>query len=102
MTQEETQSIKIGDFLIIPDTFYLKHKNRIIQLTVLEFKILLILVKNPNQFFSRHVLYKKLWGSYTYETDRSIDVHICHLRKKIGKKYIQTLKGAGYKFTNYE
>ena len=42
---------------------------------------------------------EKIWGEQVVVGDRTIDVHIRKLRKKIGKKYFQTIKGVGYKFT---
>ncbi|MFC2176452.1 winged helix-turn-helix domain-containing protein, partial [Bacteroidota bacterium] len=48
--------------------------------------------------FSREHIYQELWGGDILVGERTIDVHIRKLRKKIGEDCIKTLKGVGYKF----
>ena len=73
-----------------------------ISLTLTEFDILEILMKNPGQVLTREILTKKILG-YTYDTsDRTMDVHIKNLRQKIEEdssnpKFILTVYGIGYK-----
>lgn len=75
-----------------------KDKKRI-DLTPLEFKILLILCKRPETIFSRNQLIDEVWGTGVYITDRTVDAHISHLRKKLSdsKLKITTVTGEGYK-----
>ena len=74
-----------------------------ISLTLTEFDILEILMKNPGQVLTREILTEKILG-YTYDTsDRTMDVHIKNLRQKIEEdnsnpKFILTVYGIGYKF----
>jgi len=76
-----------------------------IELTLKEFEVLEILIKNKGRVITREFLLDKVWGyEYIGET-RTVDVHIRHLRQKIEEddkapKYIETIRGVGYRF-NY-
>ena len=86
---------------------FFKHEaslaGRALNLTTVEFKLLGVLVKEPGRVFSREQLIEKALG-YDFEGfDRTIDVHILNLRRKlepdpIHPRYIKTVYGAGYKF----
>jgi len=74
-----------------------------LNLTPIEFRLLGVLVREPGRVFSRAQLIDKVFG-YDFEGfDRTVDVHILNLRRKIEPypnhpRYIKTLYGAGYKF----
>ncbi|MBS6503396.1 MULTISPECIES: winged helix-turn-helix domain-containing protein [Clostridium] len=74
-----------------------------IDLTLKEFELLEILVKNRGKILTRETLLDKIWGyEYVGET-RTVDVHIRYLRKKIevddkNPKFIETIRGVGYRF----
>jgi two-component system alkaline phosphatase synthesis response regulator PhoP len=69
-----------------------------IELTSLEFDLLSTLAENHGMVLSREQLLEKAWG-YDYFGDlRVVDVHIGHLRQKVGSDYIETVRGAGYRF----
>ncbi len=78
--------------------------DRLLNLTPVEFKLLGVLVKEPGRVFSRAELVEKALG-YDYKGfDRTIDVHILNLRRKLESnprhpRYIKTAYGAGYKFS---
>jgi DNA-binding response OmpR family regulator len=69
-------------------------------LTPLEFKLLFHLAKHSDQIFTRDQLIDAIWGSQTYVVDRTIDVHISNLRKKLAKScsLIVAIHGTGYRF----
>ena len=69
-------------------------------LTKKEFEILLLLLQNQGRVFSREDILAKVWNDEVYVLDRTIDVNITRLRKKIGSygKYIVTRLGSGYCF----
>ena len=69
-------------------------------LTKKEFEILLLLLQNQGRVFSREDILAKVWNDEVYVLDRTIDVNITRLRKKIGSygKYIVTSLGYGYCF----
>lgn len=67
-----------------------------------EFELLYILASNPEKVFKREKIMNKVWGSDVFVGDRTIDVHIRKLRKKIGNNLFKTVKGVGYKFVQPE
>ena len=71
-----------------------------ISLTKKEFEILLLLLQNKGRVFSREDILARIWSDEVYVLDRTIDVNITRLRKKIGKygKCIVTRLGYGYCF----
>ncbi len=71
-----------------------------VSLTKKEFEILLLLVQNKGRVFSREDILAKIWSDEVYVLDRTIDVNITRLRKKIGAygKCIVTRLGYGYCF----
>jgi two-component system alkaline phosphatase synthesis response regulator PhoP len=64
-----------------------------------EFELLWLLAEQPNVVFDRNQILDRIWGSDVIVGDRTIDVHIRKIRKKINDDIIVTLKGIGYKFT---
>ncbi len=75
-------------------------KNEPVQLTLTEFKLLHQLASKPGRVFTRDQLLDAVFGSETFVIDRTVDVHIASLRKKL-KAYanrIVTIRGIGYKF----
>lgn len=70
-------------------------------LTPKEFDLLYYFVQNPKQVFSREQLLERVWSYQFYGDERTVDVHIKRLRKKIGSKsqpFFHTVWGVGYKF----
>jgi two-component system alkaline phosphatase synthesis response regulator PhoP len=75
-----------------------------LKLTPVEFKLLGVFVREPNRVFSRTQLVEKVLGYDFDGFDRTIDVHILNLRRKLEQtpdqpQYIKTVYGSGYKFT---
>lgn len=69
-----------------------------IELTTLEFNLLSIMADHNGMVLSRERLLEKVWG-YDYFGDmRVVDVHVGHLRQKVGSEFIETVRGAGYRF----
>ena len=95
--------IVVGDLVIEPDTGVVRKNGEPVSLTKTEFKLICTLASRPNVIFQRDVLLEHVWG-YDYLGDsRLVDSHIQRLRAKIepdssNPKYIQTLRGLGYKF----
>jgi len=73
-----------------------------LDLTITEFRILHLLTQQRGWIYSRDQILDHLWGDDRIVTDRSVDVHIRNLRLKLGKakKYIQNLRGRGYKLAD--
>ena len=77
--------------------------NKII-LTKTEFEVLVLLAENPNRIFSREDMIEKIWSEAPYTTERTVDVHIARLRKKMGghASVITNRSGFGYRFNASE
>jgi two-component system phosphate regulon response regulator PhoB/two-component system alkaline phosphatase synthesis response regulator PhoP len=92
--------IRVGDFLIIDIKKYdVVYNGKKIDLTSTEFNILKLLAQRKGWVFSRKQLLDLLWESNKIVVDRTIDVHIRNLRKKLGSAavYIKNVRGVGYK-----
>ncbi len=92
-----------GDLEVDVNKMKVKKGDKHINLTTNEFKILLALLTNPGQIFSREQLVQKAFGLNYEGFDRTIDSHIKNIRQKIEDnhkepKYIVTVYGMGYKF----
>lgn len=72
-----------------------------VDLTLKEFELLKILIENRGKVLTRNHLLDTVWGYDYFGETRTVDVHIRHLRKKIGDdesgEYIDTIRGVGYK-----
>lgn len=70
-----------------------------VSLTLKEYDLLCLFLKNPGQVFSREELLSSVWGTDFVGESRTIDVHIGTLRTKLGAggRYIETVRGVGYK-----
>ncbi len=100
----EILSFNDGDLEILVEEMRVKKNAVNIDLTTIEFKVLLSLVSNPNIVLSREQLIAAALGHEYEGYDRTIDTHIKNIRQKIEKdpkdpNYIQTVYGAGYKFS---
>lgn len=92
--------IVAGCITLDPDSHEVKVNGRAIELTPKEFQLLEHFLRNPGRVFTREMLLEQIWG-YDYPGDtRIVDVHVSHLRDKIGPaaEYIVTVRGVGYKF----
>lgn len=98
--KEEEKIIVDENFIIYPKKFKVFINDEEINLTKTEFNILLALYKRKGEVLSREELLDILWGMDKIVIDRTIDVHIKHLRDKL-KNYgdlIKNVRGVGYKF----
>lgn len=71
--------------------------NQVVDLTNMEYELLLFLVRNKNMALYRDVLYQKVWKEEMFDQTRTLDLHIQRLRKKLGwQKEIKTVYKVGY------
>ncbi|MDM5195574.1 response regulator transcription factor [Bacillus hominis] len=96
------ETIQIGDLIIDPINFTVEKKGRQLKLTLKEFEILKLFVKNQNRVFTKAQIYTLVWNEEYYGDDNVINVHMRRLREKIeidpsNPEYIKTLWGIGYK-----
>ena len=73
--------------------------DRLIDLTAVEFDLLLALAQHNGRVLSREKLMEIVWGYNYYGDSRVVDVHIGHIRQKLGNdQFIETIRGVGYRF----
>jgi two-component system alkaline phosphatase synthesis response regulator PhoP len=68
------------------------------EFTMTEFDLLAVLAQNRGRVLSREQLLEKVWGYNYFGETRVVDVHVGHVRQKIGGDYISTVRGIGYRF----
>jgi len=97
---EENDIIQRGELIIHPGKHEVTYQGKKINLTFLEFRILSVLARRPGWVMTRYQIVDAAQGDGVSVTDRSVDVHIVSLRKKLGKaaEYIDTVRGVGYRF----
>ena len=76
-----------------------KHKEKEIQMTTLEFDLLLLFIKNIDKSFSREEILNLVWGNDYFGTDRVVDDLVRRLRKKMPELNINTIYGYGYRLS---
>lgn len=100
---EETNIINLGNVSIDIREAKVTKNNEVVFLTALEYKILLLLVLNPNIVFTREKILADIWDvSEEYVNDNTLTVYIKRIREKIeddptNPSIIQTVRGIGYK-----
>ena len=92
---------QFGDLKIDVDSHEVHVDSKLIELTALEFRLLKELVDKRGRVQSRDQLLSEVWGYNAEVTTRTVDTHIKRLREKLGSmgKYVQTIRGVGYKFS---
>ncbi len=99
-TPREDDVLKISDMEIHPGRREVVHGGERIELTNTEFKVLHLLARRPGWVFTRYQIVDRVHGEHYPVTERSVDVQIVGLRRKLGAagKYIETVRGVGYRF----
>ena len=98
--EDETTVVQIHQLEIHPGRRSVLVSGQPVELTYTEFQVLYILAKRPGWVFTRSQIVDAVRGDDYPVTDRSVDVQIVGLRKKLGdcSKYIETVRGVGYRF----
>ena len=94
--------IEAGNIVLNTDQYKLTGDGLKVDLTRKEFELLKLLMENRGKVLKRDYLLEKVWGYEFYGETRTVDVHIRHLRKKLGldetsENGIDTIRGLGYK-----
>jgi DNA-binding response OmpR family regulator len=94
----EVTSIRAGDVVLDLLTRTVEVDGRSIELTSREFALAELFLKHPGQVFSREQILSRVWG-YDYDPRSNVvDVYVGHLRRKLGKDRILSIRGMGYRF----
>ncbi len=101
--EQPMRTIAFGEIEVNQTSGEVKKAGELITLTALEYQLLLMFMRHPNQILSKETLIENIWGDYFEGNDNALMVHIHHLRQKIESdpakpKYILTQRGLGYKF----
>lgn len=96
----EEAPLKIHDLVIHPGRHEATVADQPLDLTATEFRLLYMLASRPGWVFSREQIVKGVHGDDYPASDRSVDVQVVSLRKKLGPcgKYLETVRGVGYRF----
>jgi DNA-binding response OmpR family regulator len=105
--QNLLENFKIEDLIVNTAEQRLYHETpsetHQISFTSLEFRIFTFLSKNKDKIISRDEIINQIWGGRVHVTDRTVDAHIAHIRKKIAasRVKIETVFGSGYKLISF-
>ena len=94
---EEACRLCYRELVMDPDTREVLVDGRALELTAREFELLHTLLSAPGRVFTREMLLARLWGYDFYGDERVVDSHIKNLRHKLGRDYIETVRGVGYR-----
>jgi len=100
---QRSNALKHGDVTVHVDSLRVTVKGETLALGQTEFKILQLMLSNPNRVFSREQLLDNVWGVNNFVEERTVDVHILRLRKALRAqgvtKLVETVRGAGYRIS---
>ena len=98
---EAEKTVTCGPLTINEARFSAKVEGEPIKLGVIEFKMLLVLASSPGRVYSRAQLLSRVWDDSTELDERTVDVHILHLRKQLAgtaaASLVETVRGLGYR-----
>mgnify|MGYP000184342431 FL=1 len=94
--------IEISGLYINRESYVVKVDGEFLSLPRKEFEILYLLASKPGKVFKRDEIFDRIWGADVIVGGRTIDVHVRKLREKLGRSFIETVKGVGYKFKSNE
>jgi two-component system, OmpR family, phosphate regulon response regulator PhoB len=105
-TQEQSAgalSFQFGSLRVDRDAHRVWVEEAEVQLTALEFNLLVTLYDRRNRVQERAVLLDDVWGIEAAITTRTVDTHVKRLREKLGKAgdYVETVRGVGYRFAEH-
>lgn len=93
--------IRVGPITIDSDNYEAFRNDQKLELTLKEYELLKLLASAPGKVLTRDYLLDRIWGYEFYGETRTVDVHIRHIRMKLGDDahMIETVRGVGYKMT---
>ena len=94
---DEESRLRYRDLSLDLDAREALLEDRPLDLTAREFELLHTFLAAPGRVFTREMLLAKLWGYDFYGDERVVDSHIKNLRHKLGRDYIETVRGVGYR-----
>lgn len=96
--------IKVGGLSLDPSSHRVTIHNAPVQMGPTEYRLLEFFLTHQERVYTRNQLLDHVWGGNVYVEERTVDVHIRRLRKALSfdehDRYIQTVRGAGYRFSS--
>ena len=93
----EDGPLRYRDLSLDLDAREVRLEGRTLELTAREFELLHTFLSAPGRVFTLEMLLSKLWGYDFFGDERVVDSHIKNLRRKLGRDYIETVRGVGYR-----
>ena len=102
LTGENKAIYQVGGLILNDDTKQVTVDDEPVKLTLIEYNILLLLMKNQGRVFSINQIYESIWNEDAIGADNTVAVHIRHIREKIEinpkePRYLKVVWGVGYK-----
>jgi len=98
----DTDVLEIGELSLDSSSYMVMADKSPLKIGPTEFKLLKFFMTHPGRVYSRSQLLDQVWGHHVAVEERTVDVHVLRLRKALApvecKEYIQTVRGAGYRF----
>jgi len=97
--QKPKEILKVGEVTIDTTKHKVKVKGKDLDLTLTEFRLLATLAQRRGQVLTRNQLIDLARGADAFVVDRTVDVHLSSLRKKLGSygEFVETVRGVGYR-----
>jgi DNA-binding response OmpR family regulator len=101
-TEENPHLHTVGDLSVDTESREVRLGTALVELTRTEFDLLATLIGRPKLAFTRGQLIERVWGSDWYGDEHLVDIHIAHIRAKLGddlatERYVRTIRGVGYR-----
>lgn len=99
LADPDRQRVELGDVVIDPDRHEVLAAGEPVSLTRTELRLLYVLVRRPGRVYTREQLVTRVMGDNAWITDRTIDVHVRAIRRKLGERadIVETIRGVGYR-----
>lgn len=95
--QADEAILEVGPLRFVLEMREVYFKEKLVELTKMEYEFLKLLAEYPNRVFSREEILNKVWGYEHYPTTRTVDTHVLQLRQKFSEELIETIRGVGYR-----
>jgi two-component system response regulator RegX3 len=94
--------LRFADLEVDRSCQVVRQAGAVVELTLKEFELLRMLLERPGQVVRRGELMDEVWSRHWYGSDKTLDVHVCSLRRKLrddpaAPRYIQTVRGVGFR-----
>jgi len=96
-----TDTLDIADLSVNKGKREVTYLGEKLELTKLEYELLVLLAETPGKPFTREEILNKIWGYEIYPSTRTVDTHILQLRQKTSDSYFETVRGIGYRFKEF-